>query len=138
MGKAVKAKAAAKTPAAKTPTAKAPAAKASAASAPAAKAPAASAPAVKRKVVKPIPEGQHSVTPYLVVRGATDAIDPVPPPWRAIRTGGCPAPTTVARPVTGLTATHIAVIKERAPKMLRKSLFTASITLAGSSCSTLP
>ncbi|TMQ34944.1 MAG: VOC family protein [Planctomycetota bacterium] len=92
MGKAVKAKAAAKTPAAKTPTAKAPAAKASAASAPAAKAPAASAPAVKRKVVKPIPEGQHSVTPYLVVRGATDAIDLYRKAFGAVNRGSMPGP----------------------------------------------
>jgi uncharacterized glyoxalase superfamily protein PhnB len=27
------------------------------------------------KAVRPIPEGQHSITPYLVVRGASQAID---------------------------------------------------------------
>jgi len=37
----------------------------------------------------------------------------------------------LAFPVTGSSATHIAVMNEREPKMLRKSLFTASIMLAG-------
>ena len=30
--------------------------------------------------------------------------------------GGCPAPTTLARPLSGSSATHIAVMNERAAK----------------------
>jgi PhnB protein len=80
MGKAVKAKAA------KTPV------KATTTKAPATKAPAASAPAAKRKVVKPIPEGQHSVTPYLVVRGAAQAIDLYKKAFGAVEKGSMPGP----------------------------------------------
>ena len=40
--------------------------------------------------------------------------------------------------LVGSSATHIAVMKERAPKMLRKSLFTARMIAAGRVCSTLP
>jgi PhnB protein len=42
---------------------------------PARKAPASTAPSVNRKAVKPIPEGYHSVTSYLSIRGASRAID---------------------------------------------------------------
>ena len=70
--------------------------------------------------------------------GADEGIDNVAPALRVTSKGGCPAPTTVACPLSGSSATHIAVMKERAPKMLRKSLFTARMIVAGLWCSTLP
>src|SRR6266567_1061393 len=49
--------------------------------------------------------------------GADEGIVSAAPLWRAINKAGCPAPTTSALPVSGFSATHIAVMKERAPKI---------------------
>ena len=44
------------------------------------------------KAVRPIPEGQHSVTPYLVVRGASQAIDFYKKAFGAVDKGRMPGP----------------------------------------------
>ena len=42
--------------------------------------------------VKPIPEGYHSVTPYLIVRGAADAIEFYKKAFGAVEETRLPAP----------------------------------------------
>ena len=44
------------------------------------------------KAVRPIPEGQHSITPYLVVRGASQAIDFYKKAFGAVDKGRMPGP----------------------------------------------
>jgi PhnB protein len=44
------------------------------------------------KTVRPIPEGQHSVTPYLAVRGASQAIDLYKKAFGAVETGRMAGP----------------------------------------------
>ncbi|HEV3081450.1 MAG TPA: VOC family protein [Gemmataceae bacterium] len=44
------------------------------------------------KAVRPIPEGQHSITPYIVVRGASQAIDFYKKAFGAVDKGRMPGP----------------------------------------------
>ena len=64
-------------------------------------------------------------------------MDSVSPLCRATSNGGWPAPTILPAPLRGSSATHIAVMKERAPRMLRKSRSTARMISVGVSFSAL-
>ena len=72
---------------------------------------------MKKKKVKPIPDGYHSVTPYLSIRGASEAIDFYKKALGAKEVMRMPGPAT-----RGGTTVHLHVYVPDVDKVVAKAL----------------